>query len=442
MTSLRARFTAWRQDRLLGKVLRNTGYIFIGNTLSTVIQSVLVARRLGVLGFGVLGTIITFASNVNRLISFRMGEMVVKYAGQYLSEGRKDRAAAIYKACLCIETGASVVAYLLLVLVAPWAATYIIKDPTTAPLISFYALALLANFATETSTGLLQVGDRFRSQALINLAQSLLTAGLIMVAYFTHGDIWLVMSAYLAGKTFHGLALAGYAFWRAGKIIEPGWWRASFKMLPPWREFWGFAFSTNLSGTVTLVTRDSEVIWVSTFISPLQAGYYKLALAVINLVVTPITPFINTTFPEIARAVAEKAWKRLRSLLKRLTFISAAWTAGTTAGLAILGTWLISFFYGQEYTPAVPILLILLIGYGAANILYWNRSLVISLGRPDYSLKVMALAGLVKLVLSFLLVPRYGALVEAALLSGYFVISVGMQARYGLARIQGQEGAA
>jgi O-antigen/teichoic acid export membrane protein len=432
--------SAWKQDNLLRKIVRNSGYLFVGNTLSTIVQSILSARLLGILGFGILGVVIEFATNVNRLLSFRMGELVVKYMGQYLTEGRKDRAAAIFKASILLETLSSILAYLLLLLLAPLAAVIVVKDTNAAALISFYALALLANFATESSTGFLQVTDRFRSQALISFIQSLLTAGLVIYAYLIHGDIRLVLGAYLAGKVFNGLTLAGVAFWRARHTLGPGWWSASLKLLPPPREFWQFAWSTNFSGTVTMVTRDSESVWLSTLISPLAAGYYKTAKAVINLVTLPITPFITAAYPDINRSVAEKAWVRLRDLLKKLTLISSAWTGAVSLGLLILGHWLITTFYGAEFAPAYPAMLILLIGFGFANVFYWNRNLLLSFGQPGYPLKVLALTGAVKLLLTFLLVPRFGYLMEAALMSGFFVVSIGLIVLRGLRQIREKSG--
>ncbi len=439
MNFLKNTFSEWKQDNLLRKVVRNSGYLFVGNTLSTVVQSILSARLLGILGFGILGVVTEFATNINRLLSFRMGELVVKYMGQFLTEGRKDRAAAVFKAAVLLETGSALIAYLLLLLLAPLAASVIIKDASMAPLISFYALAMLANFATEAATGFLQVTDRFRSQALINFFQSLLTAGLIVYAYFSHGDIWLVLGAYLAGKVFNGLTLAGYAFWRARQTLGPGWWRASFKLLPPRREFWQFAWSTNLSGTVTMVTRDSESVWLSLLLSPLAAGYYKTAKAVINLVTVPITPFITAAYPAINRSVAEKAWARLRDLLKKLTIISGAWTGAVSLGLFVFGHWLIATFYGAEFAPSYPAMLILLIGFGFANIFYWNRNLLLSLGLPVHPLKVTALAGAAKLLLTFLLVPRFGYLMEAALMSAFFVVSIGLIVLRGLRQVRAEQ---
>ena len=438
MTSLRETIQSWKQDNLLRKVLRNTSYLFAGNMLSTVIQSIFAARLLGVLGFGILGTIISFASNINRLLSFRMGELVVKYVGHSLGEGKKEHAAAAFKAAILTETLTSVAAFLLLVLAAPLAARYIIKDSTTTSLIMIYGLALLANFVTESSTGLLQVGGHFRSQAVISLVQSLVTAALIVYAYFIHGSIWLVLGAYLLGKSINGLSLAGVAFWQARQMFGPGWGRASFSLLPARREFWGFAASTNLSGTITMMTRDNEEFWISLLLSPLQTGYYKVAKAIINLVVLPITPFISTTYPEMARAVGEKAWPRLRSLLRRLTLISAAWTGAVAVGLLAFGNWLIIRFYGIEFAPSTPAMLILLAGFGFANIFYWNRNLLLSLGQPNYPLVVMTIAGAVKIALSFLLVPRFGYLMETALISAFFIVSIGLIALRGIREVQRQ----
>ncbi len=423
----------WREDSLLRRVVKNSSYLFSSSTIGmalAMVQSVLAARLLGVAAFGLLGMVMSFATSVNRLLSFRIGELVVKYGGEYLAQDQKDRAAATLKAAALTEIGTSLSAYVLLYIFAPLASQYIIKDPTATIFIRFYALALLSNFVTGTSAALLQLGDHFRSQAAIALIQNILTAGLITYAYFFGGDIWFILSAYLVGKVFYGFAFLIWGMRRADELLGHGWIRAPFNLLPPKREFWSFAFSSNFSGTVNLVTRDSEVLWLG-FLLPgevgkLAAGYYKTALAVINLILMPINPFIATTFPEIARTVGERAWDKLKTLLKRLTVISAAWTGAVSLFLIFAGEWLISTFYGAEYAPATPAALILLIGFGTANILYWNRPLLLSLGLPTYPLKVMTLVGLAKIGLSFLLVPRFGYIAQAALMSAFFVVSVGM----------------
>ncbi len=386
-----------------------------------------------------LGTITVFTSTINRLFSFRMGELVVKYVGQFQAEGRKDRAAAVVKAAGLAEALTSVLAFLMLILLSPLAADVFAKDPATAPLFMLYGLTIPGNLMTETATGVLQVSRKFRSQALVNVGQSLLTALLIAAAFFTGGGMWEVVIAYLLGKLILGIGpmlLAARALW---EMLGADWWRAPLSLLPPVKELTHFAVTTNLSATLNLVVRDSELLWVAFFLTPEAAGYYKVALAIIGLVMSPITPFISTTYPEIAHAVAEKAWPALRRLLRRVTLIAGAWTGAMGLVILVFGQWLI-LFYGAEYLPAYPALLVLLLGFGAANALFWNRSLHLAQGRPGYPFQVMLGAGLAKVVLSIWLVPIYGYVMQAALLSGYFIISVGLIAWKGLREVTSEEG--
>lgn len=435
---------AWqslRQDRIFGRVLRNTGYLFSSNTIAmllSVVQSIFAARLLGVEKFGVLGGITVFASTVNRLFSFRMGEVVVRYLGQYVTEKRFDRAGALVKAAALAEVGTSTLAYIALLLLSPLAAVLFAKDPQASPWFALYGLSILGNLIYETSTGVLQVGGHFRSQALINLGQSVLTAGMIFYAYLTGAGLLLVLWAYLLGKVILGIGPVVLAWIRLNKLLGAGWWKASFKLLPPWRELFRFAASSNLSATVNLVARDSEQLWVNYLLNPLLGGYYKTALAIINLVMMPITPFINTTYPEISRHVASKEWTLLRSLLRRVTLVSGGWTAMVGIGLVLFGNWLI-LLYGVEYLPAYPVMLVLLLGFGLANVLFWNRPLLLALDVPVYPFQVTLACALVKVPLSFLLVPHFGYVAQAVLLTLYLVVSVGLIVRRGFKELHKAE---
>ncbi len=419
----------WRDDTLLRRVVKNSAHLFSGSTIAAglgMVQSMFTARALDVSGLGILAGVMTFVSAADRLLSFRMGELVVKYMGQALAQDNKPRAAAVFKAAALIETATSILSYLLVWLAAPVAARLFAGGPAAAPFFVFYGLIIPAGFAYETSSAVLQIGGHFRAQAALNVAQSVLTAGLIIFAFLSKADIWWILTAYLLGKLLSGFGLATLAVRHLNKSLGPDWWKASFSLLPPRREFWSFALSSNFSGTVNLFTKDSEVLWINYFLSAEAGGYYKIALSIINFLLMPIDPFIRTSFPEIARAVAEKSWGRLRSLLRRLTLISGAWTGFVTLAFVLAGQQIISLLYAPKYVPALAPTLILLVGFGTANILFWNRPLILSLGLPTYPLIVMSIAGLAKIMLGFILVPRYGALAEAGLLSGFFVVSIGL----------------
>ncbi|MGW8249895.1 MAG: lipopolysaccharide biosynthesis protein, partial [Anaerolineales bacterium] len=141
-------------------MVKNSGYLFSATGLSagfSMLQGILVARLLGVENYGILGAIIMFTSVINKLVSFRMGELVVKYVAQYGESGDNERAATLFKTAALVEMGASVLAFGLVCVLSPLAATYLAKDPSTTGWFILYGLIILANLVSESSMGLLQI---------------------------------------------------------------------------------------------------------------------------------------------------------------------------------------------------------------------------------------------------------------------------------------------
>ncbi len=426
MNLFQSAWSTFRNDKLLQNVVKNSGYLLSSNVLSmglSVVQSILAGRLLGVAGFGVIGTITAFASTLNRLFSFRMNELVVKYHGSALTQNQPERAAAVVKAAGLGELISALLSFLILIALAPFAASQLADDPATTNLFIIYGSMVLLNFATETSTGVLQVANKFKNQAIVNLVSSVITAFIIVWAFVLKRGLMEVMAAYLAGKMVLGLGTAILGWREMHHSLGRGWWRVSFSHLPPVKELLSFAVSTNISSTVIMLVRDNEPLWIAFFLSPVEVGYAKTALAIINLVQVPITPLISTTYPEINNAVTRSDWPLLRRLLKRITLISGTWTGLTSLGLVLFGRWMLQF-YGTEFQPSYVPMLVFLVGLGFANILFWNRPLLLSLGLPLVPYRISLWCGIAKVLLAILFVPQLGLNFEAFLLSAFFVISI------------------
>lgn len=441
MNALTALWENWKNDALLQKIIKNSGYLLSSNMASLLLsigQSIFAGRLLGVVGFGIIGTVTVFASTINRLFSFRMNELVVKYYGSSLSTNKPQQAAAVIKAAALAEGTSALLSFLVLVIFAPLAANRLADDASLAPYFVLYGTVVLAHLTFETATGILQVNNKFNKQAAINLAASIFTAAIIAWAYLTQRGLFEVLIAYLGGKFILGIGTMALGFSDLTQTLGRDWWKTSFKYLPPLKELISFAFSTNLSSTIIMLVRDNEVLWVAYFLTPLEVGYTKTALAIINLVQMPITPLISATYPEINRATTQKKWVQVRNLLKKVTFVSGLWTGLTGLGLAIFGRWLLSF-YGQDFMPAYTPMLIFLAGLGFANIFFWNRPLLLSLGLPLVPYRYSLWCGIAKVALAFLLVPRLGINFEAFLLSAFFVVSVSLILWRGFKEIKHQE---
>jgi O-antigen/teichoic acid export membrane protein len=204
------------------------------------------------------------------------------------------------------------------------------------------------------------------------------------------------------------------------------------------REIFKFAISSNLSATAILVFRESDILWVGYFLTTEAAGYYKAAYGIISLLAVASNPFILTTYPEINKLVTQKAWPRLKDFLKKISSIAVVYNLALAAGFVIFGKWLLSLS-GEQFVAAYPVLLALLVGYTFNYILFWNRPLLLSLSLPQFPIYATLIVGLFKLAFSFPLIPRYGVVAAGALLSFYYIASVGVMVLRGLKEIKMKE---
>ncbi len=251
----------------------------------------------------------------------------------------------------------------------------------------------------------------------------------------------IVLGAYLAGKSVLGLGLFIAAQIQLRRRLGRGWSKAPFSVLPSARELVRFAVSSNLSATAILIFRESELLWVGFFLNTEAAGLYKNAYTIISFLSVPADPLILAVYPELNRLVVQKAWPRLRDFLRNVTTLAFAYNALLAAALIVFGRWVLSM-YGEQYVAAYPAMMVLLVGLAFNYTLFWNRPLLLSLGLPTFPLWATLIAGLLKVGLAFPLVPTHGYVMEAALLSFYYVFSVGLIVWRGIVELQKQERAA
>ena len=438
-------YAGLRQDSLFERVVRNSGYLFSSSVIVAalgVLQQILVVRLLGDSNYGLLVIVMDFASNTNRLLSFRMSEVVVRYVGEALAQDNIQRAAALVKGAGLLEAGMSVAAYLVLFALSLWAAQRLADDASVVILFRFYGLFLLANLVYETSVGVLQSTDRFKQVAQANFYQSIVVTALIVAAFLSGLGIRGVLTAYLIGKSIAGIMIAISAVRELNRRLGGGWMRAPLHLVDDWKSILRFALSTNLNGTVNLFARDNVRLYLAWFLPNAQIGYFRIASALINLVMVPIEPLIWPTYAELTRMIAQRQWGATRRLLKQISALAGAWTLLAGGALVALGWWFIPLFYGSEMAPAYAGVLVLLIGYAFANIMNWNRPLLLALGQPGYPLIVAAVTGLIEILLLFLLLPGSSYLVGAAIFSAYLAVSVSWNAVRGLTLIKRAEAVA
>jgi O-antigen/teichoic acid export membrane protein len=411
------------------RILRNSSYLVSATVFAAalgMLQSAFQFRALEAAGAGLFAAMGTFTNVLNRFTAFRIDELVVKYVRLYEERKEHKKAAAVYKLAALLETGGSIAAFLLILILAPLGVRLFSDQSGVESLFVLYGALVLINLIFDSSDGILQVFNKFGAKSIIDIVQSVLRLGLTVLVFYSGGGLVGMILAELAGRLVRSAALITMALVTARGQWGAGWWRTPISVLKKdRRSLLTFAFSTNLSATVSLVAKDSEDLWVNAFLGNVVGGIYNLARQLIGFLQIPVSPLPATTYPELSRAVAQDNWKAVRSILRRGSQLAALYSLPVTLGLILFGHQAILLLSTEEFLPAYVPLIVLLIGYGFANIFYWSRAALLAFNRPVYP-TLINFTGMVLKVIGIFLFASYGAVAFAALLSGYYIFTVGL----------------
>ncbi len=412
----------------LRRILVNSSWLLLARGASMplgIVESILVTQLLGAEAFGIFGVVVTFVTVVQRLVSFRMSEFVVKFLTDALAEDRKDKAAATVKAAFLAEGATTLLGFAIAYIGAPLAATYFLRDPGATGMIRGYCFVLLGNALLEANSGILQVFNRFAIQARANVLRKISIVAGVSLAFLRGWELPQVLIAYLLGHTLANLYLATYAWREVRQRLGAGWWRAPIDLLAgQLRGMRSFAITTNLGATLSLIVKDSDVLWIAFFRPPTEAGYYKLATMLLKIPFAAGSPITKAFFPEIAKVIAKKSTTEARRLLGQATRLAAAWVLPVSLGIYLLAPWVIRRFYGEEFLPAAEVIYILVFGMALGQLFFWTRPVFLALGRPDIPFKITLLNTVLKITLTLALVPNGGYLALAWILSGLWFVGV------------------
>lgn len=406
-------------------MVRGGAWLAAANALGAgllVVQGIVLTRGLGATGLGTVAIVVAVVTVVRLVLSFRMGDVIVRYVAEALAAREPGRAAAWIKAAALAETATALLAWLTVMLVAR-AAAGVFVDRAFAPLITLYAVVIPATIVSETSLGVLQVFRRFDLQALIQTLERVITLAAVIVASLSGGGLVAYVTASAAGPVAGAMALACAAWLVSARELGERFYAAPLAPLAGRRtEALKFAASTNAAATLSLATKDADALWLGWLRSPIEAGLYRLAYNVGTLLYLPVAPLSQTVYPEAARLAAQDDTAALRRLIVRSAWPIAVYAVIIVALAAAFGAPVLGYVYGREFEDAAPALTVILAGVGIGMVTFWARPLVLAAGGAGLALVATALAAAIKIAMVLLLVPRLGFVMNAwGLLAAYAV---------------------
>ena len=409
------------------KLFKNASWLFGGKSASGIfaaIETIVVARMLGVSDYGLLTLVVAYISVLNMLFDFRVWETATKYIGTYLEQGEYNKTRSMIKLSYILDIGSGVVAFIIAILFAKLISTYIIHSPSAYIFIWIFSVSLFIDTANSTSDAILRVFDRFKIIAFINsfqrLFRLLVVAGLLYAGFGIKGVLYGFILASLLGFAIR--------MWIVIRTLKENslesWFRSDLRDV---KEEWkGIAwFLANTSFMATLKTSNEKYLGVMIlgyFAGKDAVAFYKIASSVGSLVKRIVEPLHEAIYPELVKYTSSNALLNFRDMIKKSTKGLMLIIVPITVLIIIFADPIIRIVYGTQYLPAANALRIFAAAVLIIRYTFWINPALLALHRPGLRTVLAVITTVVYLILMFILVPQYSYIGAAFAFLGYGVI--------------------
>jgi len=374
-------------------LLKNSSYLGASRIVAAIASVATLAftgRSLGVMLFGLLILIHSYAQAASSLSKFQSWQVIVRYGGQGLAAGRPEdfKVATGFAFGLDILSGivGMILAMALLPLLGGW-----FGIPSDYIVLAVLYCTVIPTMQAMTPGGVLRTLDRFDLVSWGGIAYPIARAILAGIAFAMDAPfvaylfIWWITD--LGGDLF--------MWWLARRELRRNGMLDALRptLKPhPLKGVWKFAIRVNLTSSLTAAWGPVARLIVGGLLGPASAAFYRVAATLSDSAQKPTDLLARAFYPEVMRldVKTKRPWK----LMLRGAALAAMFGVFAVAIVALAGEPLIRLIFGAEFDPAYPVLLVLILAPMLAMISFPAEPMLYALGRSAAPLKAR-LAGTV-----------------------------------------------
>jgi len=379
LTDTAARGVAWNALRA------------VSTRLITAAVFVVLARKLDPADFGIVALAMVFIVLISVLVESGFAEAIIQ---------RKKVTQTDLNSAFWLNNAVS-----LALAVALFASADILSktlgQPQLAPVLRVLSLVFVFSALASVPQAILRRGLAFRAVALRHLGGTL-AGGAVGVAMALAGaGVWSLVGQLVATAGVGTAILWGMSRWRPGGHVSA----ASIKGL--------LSFSGNILGgrLAVFATGRSDDFLIGVVLGPVALGLYTVAYKILLILTeTIIWTLGEVTFPVLSRLGSDP--ERRRRAFIGLTGLCAVVAVPTFLGLAVTAPELILVVFGPRWADAIPVAQTLPLVGIAHSAVSCNKAALNAVGRPDLTLRIGLLTGVVN-VIGFAVTVHWGILAVA-----------------------------
>jgi O-antigen/teichoic acid export membrane protein len=375
----------WFKDQHFRSLLKNSGYLAVSRVVAAVagIGTVsLAAHGLGLLLFGALILIDSYARAVSGIAKFQSWQLIVRYGGRALL-GEHDDFKASTGFAFGLDAISGIGGMIVAAAVLPFAAAWVGIRQDQLWLAMLYC-TLLPTMASATPAGVLRALDRFDLISWQSTTTPIVRVFLVVVAYAAHAPFGAYVAAWYISN-LGGDLYFWFLAWR--EMRRRGLMEGVRPTLRPETlpGAWRFAIHVNLTASVQAAWGPIARLAVGGLLGPAGAALFRVASALSEAASKPADLLGKAFYPEVVRMdlSSKKPWK----LMVRGTALASALAILAIAILLVGGKPLVGLLFGRQFLGAYEALLILMLVPFLSVFSFPLPGMLYALDRPDGPLK-------------------------------------------------------
>ncbi|RTZ42338.1 lipopolysaccharide biosynthesis protein [Candidimonas sp. SYP-B2681] len=358
-------------------IVWNIANMFVSRGAS-VIFTLFLARFLAPDAFGLMAMIAICYALADALMTSGFGQAIIR---------QKQLEPIDLSTAFFTNLAFSVITYLLIYLVAPWAAEFY-EQPELTQLIRVTGVVLFINSLKVVQQALLNRNMDFKSLMRVNSIATV-AAGIVAVSMAYAGfGVWSLVAQFMVSAVVSTGMLWLSSTWRPSLSFSV----ASFKTM------FGFGSRLTLESTLNVLYENSYILVIGKLFTPEVTGLYYFAKRIRDLIVDQANSAVQqATYPAMAQIQDENAGlkKMYRVIIQLLFFVITP----SLLIVSLLAEPLFQIAFNERWLPAVPYLQLLCMAGILFPIQAVNFNMLKVKGRTDLILYL----GLVKKALHLVL---------------------------------------
>lgn len=341
------------------RAARGAGQLFLGNTLSQIVQGVgiiLVARLLGATDYGLYTLLLVPAATFFVFTRIGFGTAATRYVAYYNAQGRRDLADSFAASTFLYAAAIYALITLAAAVAAPAFASEILHEPAIGGLARLACATIffqsVMNHAIDTLSGYYKMKQVSAVLLVQAVSKTVLSVGLIVAGL-------RVLGALLGAILSFAVAGAVGTLWLFSTVKVKGvlFDRKTFERAL------SFGLPLYLASMVNGLSTQLQLVILASFASAAAIGAFTAAqnlAALVGILAYPLSAMAGVAFSEVS---ARNDEKRTASAYANATKMAAVLVVPASFFLILAGKPMVGVLYGSAYLGYYLLLPVLAAGY-------------------------------------------------------------------------------